>query len=46
MGNFLDLLVFIGALYKMVVAAVVIAAVGCVLIAGFVIVASVVDWVF
>jgi len=46
LGNFLDLLVFIGALYKMVVGAVAIAAVGCVLVAGFVIIAGVVDWIF
>ena len=46
MGNFLDLLVFIGNLYKMAVTAVIIIGIGYVLVAVFMIMASVVDWIF
>jgi hypothetical protein len=46
MGNFLDLLVFIGALYKLAVTAVIVTAIGAVIIFIFSLLLSLVEWIF
>ena len=45
MGNFIDLLVLIGALYKLAVAAVIIAGIGCVVVAVLMMMGSLIEWV-
>jgi hypothetical protein len=46
MGNFLDLLVFIGALYKLAVTAVIVTAIGFVIIFVFSLLISLFEWIF
>jgi hypothetical protein len=46
MGNFLDLLVFIGALYKLAVTAIIVTGIGAVIILVLSLLVSLVDWIF
>jgi hypothetical protein len=46
MGNFLDLLMFIGALYKLAVTAVIVTAIGAVIIFIFSLLVSLIEWIF
>ena len=46
MGNFIDLLIFIGALYKLAVAAVIVVGIGYAVLAVLMMIGSMIKWFF